>query len=130
LQEIGFQQSQINECVFYHDDVIYIVYIDDGVIFGTDDDTLTLIIRQLKNTGINIEDQEHPADYIGVNIKKTCDCSYEFTQWALVDAIINGVNNGNSYTKPVLTNVSLQLHAFRDSPKFNGSFTTAEPWAS
>jgi hypothetical protein len=55
LREIGFQQSQIDECIFYRHDVIFIVYVDDGLFFGTDD-TLTLIIRQLKNAGLNIED--------------------------------------------------------------------------
>ena len=52
------------------------------------DDTLTHIIQQMKDKGLNIEDQGHPADYIGVNIKK----------------------------------VSLQLHAFKDSPKIDGKF--------
>ena len=50
------------------------------------------------------------------------DGTYEFTQRALIDAIIDDVNIGNSYTKPVPAKVSLQLHAFRDSPKFEGNF--------
>ena len=29
LKEIGFVQSLIDECVFYHDDIIFIVYIID-----------------------------------------------------------------------------------------------------
>ena len=106
------------------------MYVNDGLFFGTDDDTLTLIIRQLKNAGLNIEDQGHPADYVGVNIKKTRHGAYEFTQRALIDAIINDINIGNSYTKPVPAKMSLQLHAFRDSPKFGGNSTTAQPWAS
>ena len=57
LWEIGFQQSQIDECVFYCDDIIFIVYVDDGLFFGNYDNTLTLIIRQLKKAGLNIEDQ-------------------------------------------------------------------------
>jgi hypothetical protein len=122
LRDIGFQQSQVDECVFYRDDVIFIVYVDDGLFFGSRDDTLTLIIRQLKDAGLNIEDQGHPADYVGVNIRSNRDGTYEFTQRALIDAIIDDVNVGNSYTKPVPAKVSLQLHAFRDSPKFEGNF--------
>jgi hypothetical protein len=83
LREIGFRQSQVDKCIFYCDDIIFIVYLDDKLFFGTDDDTLTLIIRQLKNAGLNIEDQGHPADYVGVNIKKARDSSYKFTQYAL-----------------------------------------------
>ncbi|KAL7483041.1 hypothetical protein ACHAW6_008690 [Cyclotella cf. meneghiniana] len=64
----------------------------------------------------------HPADYIGVNIKKSRDGTYKFTQRALIDSIIDDVEIGNSYTKPVPAKVSLQLHAFRYSQKFKGNF--------
>ncbi|KAL7474252.1 hypothetical protein ACHAW6_000234, partial [Cyclotella cf. meneghiniana] len=115
-------QSQVDECVFYCDDVIFIVDVDDSLFFGSHDDTLTLIIKQLKDAGLDVEDQGHPADYVGVNIKKSRDGTYEFTQCALINAIIDDINIGNSYTKPVPAKVSLQLHAFCDSPKFEGNF--------
>jgi len=79
LRDIGFQQSLIDECVFYRNDVIFIVYVDDGLFFGSDDDTLTMIIKRLRDSGLNIQDQGHPADYVGVNIRKARDGSYEFT---------------------------------------------------
>jgi hypothetical protein len=40
-----------------------------------------------QDLGLNKEDQGHPADYVGVNIKKLQDGSYEFTQRALIDAM-------------------------------------------
>lgn len=40
----------------------------------------------------------------------------------LHDAIINDIKIGNSYTKLVTAKASLQLHAFCDSPKFDGNF--------
>ncbi|KAL7474595.1 hypothetical protein ACHAW6_000565, partial [Cyclotella cf. meneghiniana] len=88
LHDIGFQQSQIDEYVFYHDDIIFILYRDDGLFFGNHDATLTLIIRQLKKAGIKIEDQGHPADYVEVNIKRIHGGTYKFTQRALIDAIM------------------------------------------
>ncbi len=83
---------------------------------------MTLIIKGLCDSGLNNEDQGHPADYVEINIKKSCNSTYEFTQCALIDAIINDVNIGDLYTKPVPAKVTLQLHAFGDSPKFQGSF--------
>eukprot|EP00804_Cyclotella_cryptica_P006045 CCRYP_000281-RA/>CCRYP_000281-RA protein AED:0.43 eAED:0.50 QI:0/-1/0/1/-1/1/1/0/92 len=91
---------------------------------------LSLIIKKLCNSGLNIKDQGHPADYVGVNIRKTGDGTYKFTQRALIDAIIDDVNIGDSDTKPVPAKVTLQLHAFQDSPKFQGNFITAQPWAN
>eukprot|EP00804_Cyclotella_cryptica_P015380 CCRYP_008019-RA/>CCRYP_008019-RA protein AED:0.18 eAED:0.18 QI:0/-1/0/1/-1/1/1/0/285 len=122
LRKIGFQQSFIDKCVFYRDNIIFIVYVDDGLFFGSDDDTLSLIIKKLRDSSLNIEDQGHPADYVGVNISKTRDGTYEFSQRALIDAIIDDVIIGDLYTKPVPAKVTLQLHAFQDSPKFQGNF--------
>jgi hypothetical protein len=49
------------------------------------------VIKEIQNLGLNIEDQGHPADYVGVNIKKLKDGPYEFTQRALIDSIIDDV---------------------------------------
>eukprot|EP00804_Cyclotella_cryptica_P030662 CCRYP_015672-RA/>CCRYP_015672-RA protein AED:0.39 eAED:0.39 QI:0/0/0/1/0/0/2/0/140 len=51
------KSSLIDECVFYRDDIIFIVHVDDGLFFGSDDDTLSLIIKRLRDSGLNIEDQ-------------------------------------------------------------------------
>ncbi|KAL7476584.1 hypothetical protein ACHAW6_002440 [Cyclotella cf. meneghiniana] len=99
LYDIGFQQSQLNECVFYHDDIILITYMDDSLFFGDNDDILVLIIR--KTAGINIEDQSYPANYVGVNIKNSRNQTNEFTQCALIDAIIDHADIDNSYIKTV-----------------------------
>jgi hypothetical protein len=67
---LGFQQSLIDDCVFYRDDVIFIVYVDDGIFLGPDDCKLTNVIKEIKKTGLDIEYQGHPADYVGVTITK------------------------------------------------------------
>jgi hypothetical protein len=38
------------------------------------------VIKVIQGLGLNIEDQGHPTDYVGANIKKLKDGSYEFTQ--------------------------------------------------
>ena len=52
----------------------------------------------MKDKGLNIEDQGHPTCYVGVNIKKLHDGTYEFTQHALIDSIIDDMDIRNSYT--------------------------------
>jgi len=91
LMSIGFTPSLIDDCVFFRNDIFFMVYVDDGIFPGNDDSKLTDAIRVIHNSGLNIEDQGHPADYVGVNIKKMKDCSYEFTQRALIDSIIEDV---------------------------------------
>jgi hypothetical protein len=78
---------------------------DDGVFLGNDDAQLLQAIKEIQGLGLNIEDQGHPADYVGVSIKKHCDSFYEFTQCALIDSEDTGISN--SKTKPIPAKVSL-----------------------
>ncbi len=122
LLSIGFTPSLIDDCIFFRDDIIFMVYVDDGIFLGNDDSKLQDAIKEIQDLGLNIEDQGHPADYVGVNIKKLRVGSYEFTQCALIDSIINDVGLKDAKVKPVPAKVSLQLHAFKDKPPFNLDF--------
>jgi hypothetical protein len=96
--------------------------VDDGVFLGNNDLKLQDAIKDIQDLGLNIEDQGHPADYVGVNIKKLWDGSYEFTQRALIDSIINDTRLKDAKVKPVPAKVSLLLHAFKDEPPINLNF--------
>jgi hypothetical protein len=67
---IGFTPSLIDDCDFFCDDIIFMVYVDNGIFLGTDDLKLQDAIKEIQDIGLNIEVQGHPADYVGVNIKK------------------------------------------------------------
>ena len=106
------------------------VYIDDGIFLGNDDSKLQDAIKDIQDLGLNIEDQGHPADYAGVNIKKLQDGSYELTQHALIDSIISDVGLKDAKVKPVPTKVSLQLHVFKDNHPSTSTSTTGLQSAS
>ena len=119
LQSLVFKQSQINERVFYHDDMIFIVYVDDGLFLGPSDGKLEAMIKAFQETGSDIEDQGHPSDYVGVNIKKHHDGSYEFSQLALIDSILDDVGLNNSRkAKPVSMFSLKHLYAHAKSKPF------------
>jgi hypothetical protein len=98
------------------------LYVDDGIFLGSNNLQLQGVIKEIQNLSLNIEDQGHPADYVGVNIKKLKDGSYEFTQQALIDFIINDVRLKDAKVKPVPAKVSLPLHAFEDESAFDLNF--------
>jgi hypothetical protein len=122
LMSIGFTPSLIDDCVFFQDDILFMVYVDDGIFLGNDDLKLQDAIRDIQDVGLNTEDQGHPADYVGVNIKKTKDCSYDFTQRALIDSIIEDVGLKDAKVKPVPAKVPQRFHAFKDEPPFDLEF--------
>ena len=70
LLSVGFKQSQIDECVFYHGDMNFIVYVDNGLFIGHSDSKLETMIKVFKETSLDIEEQGYPNDYVGVHIKK------------------------------------------------------------
>ncbi len=76
---MGYNSSLIDDCVFFCGDIIFIVYVDDGIFLGNDDAQLLQAIKEIQGLGLNIEDQGHQADYIGVSIKKHCNSFYDFT---------------------------------------------------
>eukprot|EP00956_Cyclotella_meneghiniana_P035933 scaffold119648_cov87-Cyclotella_meneghiniana.AAC.1 len=73
LGQIGFKPSLIDDCVFYRDNVIFIVYVDDGIFVSPDDQHISAAIQDIIDTGLDIEDQGHPNDYVGVAIKRLRD---------------------------------------------------------
>eukprot|EP00804_Cyclotella_cryptica_P005605 CCRYP_003077-RA/>CCRYP_003077-RA protein AED:0.24 eAED:0.24 QI:0/-1/0/1/-1/0/1/0/160 len=60
LCSIGFQPSLIDECVFFRDDVIFIVYVDNGIFLGPNYQSLTNVICEISAAGQDIKNQGHP----------------------------------------------------------------------
>jgi hypothetical protein len=112
LTSLGYTSSLIDDCVFFRGDIIFMIYVDDGIFLGNDDVQHLQAIKEIQGLGLNIKDQGHPADYVGVSIKKHREGFYEFTQHAFIDSIIEDAGISDSKTKPVPATVSLRLHAF------------------
>jgi hypothetical protein len=70
LMSIRFTPSLIDDCVVFCDDIIFMVYVDNGIFLSNNYSKLQDAIKEIQDSGLNIEDQGHPADYVGVNIKK------------------------------------------------------------
>jgi len=115
LGSVEFQPSLIDEGTFFRNDVIFIVYVDDGIFLGPNDQNLNDAICEISAAGLDIEDQGHPVDYAGVMITKHNNGCIEFTQCDLIDAIISDVNIGDVYIKLVSSKATQQLHVFKDS---------------
>jgi hypothetical protein len=47
LLKLGFKASNIDECVFYYGKTIFIVYTDDTILIGPDQEEIDELIRRL-----------------------------------------------------------------------------------
>ncbi len=122
LLEVGFTQSLIEDCVFYHQKTIFIVYVDNRIFIGDTNNQILAIIAQLQGSGLKIADQGHPADYEGVHIKQLKGGGIEFTQRALIDSIIEDVGLKDTTIKPVPAKAHVILLAHKNQPRFALNF--------
>ena len=117
LFKIGFKRRNINECMFYRGNLVFPLYIDDGIFVSLDGTSIDNPIKELMGSNIKLEDQGHPVDYVGVNIKKQGDGSYEFMQPMLTQKIIEDVRLGPRTTKKHIPMCAQRLiHHHLDSP--------------
>ncbi len=119
LREINFSQSLVDDCVFYQDDIIFIVYVNNGIFLGPSEEKISNAITDLKNLDLDIEDQGHPANYVGVAIKCLRNGSIKLTQRTLIDTIINDAALDDRRVKSVPAKVKENLHAHKDTPPYN-----------
>ncbi len=48
LTSIGITTSLTDDCVFFHSDIIFMVYVDDGIFLGSDDLQLQEVIKEIQ----------------------------------------------------------------------------------
>lgn len=48
LTSIGFKQSIVDECVFYRGGMIYVLYTDDSILAGPDENEINKTIEEMK----------------------------------------------------------------------------------
>jgi hypothetical protein len=91
LIDLGFVQSQVDECCYFRNRTIFLVYVDDGILAGPDKEEIDLIIKQLGEK-YKITDEGDITDYLGVNVDKLPDGRVKLSQPHLIDQIIKDVN--------------------------------------
>jgi hypothetical protein len=87
LKQLGFKQSNVDECVFFCGTVIFIVYTDDGIFASPDSKEVDKAINDMEKL-FNINDQSDLKDYLGVNVEKLPNGDIKLTQPHLINQII------------------------------------------
>ena len=88
VKELGFQQSKVDECLFYRGKIIYVLYTDDSILAGPDKEEIDKLIVKMREIGLNITDEGNIEDFLGVNIDKKENGEVHLTQPHLIDQII------------------------------------------
>ena len=124
LQIAGFEQSKVDECVFYRGKCIYTLYTDDSILVGPTDEELDEAVEAMKATGLKLTVEGTIDDFIGVNIERRADGTYNLTQKHLIDQILKDMrlHSSNVKEKQTPAMISKNLTRHPESASFDGHF--------
>ncbi|MGH7974287.1 MAG: reverse transcriptase domain-containing protein [bacterium] len=99
----GFQQSAIDPCLFFHKNMICLIYVDDCLFFARNEADIHAMIKDLrKEFDLVVEDDV--STYLGIKIKKLADDRLEMSQPYLIERILEatGMKDCNGKSTPAL----------------------------
>ncbi len=68
LLDIGFQQSQIDPCLFFKGNLLFVLYVDDGVVLSPNKADADTLFSYLQQQGYILNDEGSLAAYLGLQI--------------------------------------------------------------
>ena len=126
MKSIVFTPSKFDPCLYYRKSIVFLVYIDDCIVFGPNDKAINEVVKDLRMSSKNftIDDQGEVGDFLGIQIQTRDDGSIVLTQPQLIDSIIHDLHlqsGSNTKTTPAIT--TKLLHKDADgtemTPEFN-----------
>ena len=131
VQNLQFQQSKNDPCMFFKNGIVAVVYVDDILFFSKSSKLINKAIADLEKT-FELTKEEEDQDvfaYLGVSVNRNKDADgkevIELVQPGLIDKIISkikqhGKSVKDSKTRTEHTPASTQpLHADKDGDDFD-----------
>jgi hypothetical protein len=124
VNEVGFKQSEVDECVFYKGNMLYVLYTDDSIIAGPDKDEIYKTIKKIQKAGLNITVEGDLQDFLGINIQREDDGSIYLSQPHLIEQILRVLRLDGKEVKEKDTPAksSVILNAGLNTKEFDESF--------
>ena len=126
MKEIGFKPSAFDPCLYYRGAIIFLVYIDNCIIFSPDGRSINAIVADLRACThcFTIDDQGDIGDFLGIQVQKLSDGTVQLTQPQLIDSIIKDLHlQSGSNTKKTPAVPTNLLHKDTDgldmTPEFH-----------
>lgn len=121
LTKMGFVKSTIDSCLYVRDSLIFVFYVDDGIIISLDDDMILRFIAELRECKFDLGIEADYAGYLGVDLIKLPDGTMLMSQTGLIERIIADFGLSDS-TSSKLTPAAEVLGSFKSSPPFEEAF--------
>jgi hypothetical protein len=94
----GFRQSTVDACLFLHNDMICVCYVDDCLFFSRDSKLIDNMIVSLKED-FDLEPEDDVSAFLGIKINELDDGQIELSQPALIERILEATDMKDCNTK-------------------------------
>ena len=120
---MGFEKSQVDECVFYRGKKVYILYTDDSILAGPYPEEIEQVLKDLKKSNLEVMDKRNIEEFLGVNIERK-EGKIKLSQPHLIEQVIKylGLNHDKVLSKPIPAASSKILYDCKESAPFDDSF--------
>ena len=125
MRENGFTPSQFDPCLYYRGSVVFLVYIDDCIVFGPSDQSIDQVVKDLRacSRQFTVDDQGVVGDFLGIQVQKQDDGSILLTQPQLIDSIIKDLHlQTSSNSKKAPSMMTSLLHKDANGPAMTPDF--------
>ena len=96
IKSTDFRSSKVDSCLFIRKDYICTSYVDDILVFASNDEVIKKLIADLKNASADINQEEDVAGFSGVDIVRHPNGKIELTQKGLTTRIVEALDLGDS----------------------------------
>ena len=125
MRDIGFTPRKFDPCLYYRGPVLFLVYIDDCIVFRPDARAIDQVVADLRSCSqqFTVDDQGDVGDFLGIQIQRQADGSIHLSQPQLIDSIIKDLHlqpGSNPKSTPAVT--SMLLHKDTDGPDMQPDF--------
>jgi hypothetical protein len=88
---LGFQQSSYDQCLFFKDNIMIGVYVDDCGIAASSEQNIEDLIAGLRAQGFILHKEGNFETFLGISIDRgiSDDCRIHLTQKGLIQKVIN-----------------------------------------
>jgi len=122
LLALNYQQSTVEPCIYYRDDLILMFFVDDGIAACPDSRKIDKAIKELERY-FDVSDEGDLTDYLGVNLFKDDKGKLHLTQPHVIDQIIRDLNfQPQTKHQPTPYKSDLKLHRDEDGESHSASW--------
>jgi hypothetical protein len=91
LTTIGWTQSSVDKFVYYMNNVVFLVYIDDEILISPVRNIITKAITTLQST-LKISSKGTLNDYVGKSVNRMAKDKYCLSQPSIINLILRALN--------------------------------------